>query len=308
MTLHQFRIFSSVARLLNVTKASAELHISQPSVSQQLKLLQEEFGAKLYKKTARGIELTKEGGAFLKDIAPILFQVEKVKKKFHTNLTGHSTDSFSVGGSFAPSLSVLPSIVAVFKETHPRLQLALRTDTSYAVERMVLNAEAEIAVITTPSYSPFLIYEPRWRVNLVAFQAAKHPLVKKEDLTLMDLAQIPLVIKKGKPYESRTRRFLNRLEKKGLHPNVVMECESVEAVKAAVRTGVGIGILSRDLVEPDIHRGDLKPVTIRELKMEISSFVIYKKERPLSAHAQEFLTLVRQWRLQGWSKRSLRAA
>lgn len=306
LTLHQLKIFSSVARLLNVTKASAELHISQPSVSQQLKLLQEEFGAKLYEKNSRGIQLTEEGRAFLKEVKPILLQVEKLKRIFRPS-PGEAR-LLTVGGSHGPSASFLPWLLSIFRETHPHVQLILRTDTSYVMEQLVQNSNIELALITTPSHFPSLIYQPCSRVNLVAFQSAKHPLVKKEELTLMDLTQIPLVIKKGKPYESRTRRFLNRLEKKGLHPNVVMECESVEAVKAAVRTGVGIGILSGDLVEPDIHRGDLKPVTIRELKMEISSFIIYEKERPLSAHAQEFLTLVRQWRLQGRSKRSLRAA
>lgn len=294
MTLHQLKIFAAVAKHLNVTKASEELHISQPSVSQQLKLLQEEYGAKLHEKTSRGIQLTDEGRAFLKDVERILLQVDRLKEKFGSSPARQRAKSFTVGGSFGPSASLLPSLLAVFKETHPQVELTLQTDTSHAVERLVLNAEVEIAVITNPSHSPSLIYEPCRQVKLVTFASPQHPLAKQAELTLTELAQAPLVIKKGKPNEGRARRFLRQLEKRGLQLNIVMECESLEAVKAAVRAGMGIGILYGDIVEPDIQRGDLKMLRIRELKMEISSLIIYKKERPLSSYAQDFLTLVRE--------------
>jgi DNA-binding transcriptional LysR family regulator len=83
MTLHQLKIFAAAAKHLNMTKASLELHISQSSISQQLKLLEEECEVKLYNKIGRGIELTEKGRLLLIDIEPILHQIKKLKEKYN---------------------------------------------------------------------------------------------------------------------------------------------------------------------------------------------------------------------------------
>lgn len=82
MTLCQLKAFAAVARHLNETKASHELHVSQSSISQQLKLLEEECGVKLFKKIGRGVKLTEDGRLFLTDIEPVLPQLRKLQEKY----------------------------------------------------------------------------------------------------------------------------------------------------------------------------------------------------------------------------------
>jgi len=82
MTLHQLRIFESVARHLNITRASQELHMSQPAVSQQLKLLEEQCETRFVVRTNQGVELTERGRAFLDAIRPIVARVENVESIF----------------------------------------------------------------------------------------------------------------------------------------------------------------------------------------------------------------------------------
>ena len=82
MTLHQLRIFEAVARHLNITRASQELHMSQPAVLQQLKLLEEQCGARFVVRTNQGVELTERGRAFLSAIRPIVARVENVESLF----------------------------------------------------------------------------------------------------------------------------------------------------------------------------------------------------------------------------------
>ena len=311
MTLHQLSIFAAVAKHRNITKASKELHITQPSVSQQLKFLEEECGGKLYNKLSRGIELTERGQLFLNDAEPILLEIERLKAKFNGTPTDGKVRSLVIGGSHSPSVSFLPSHLAVFKDTHPKVQLILRTDTSRAIEQLVLNSEAEIALITNPSNSPSLIYKPYRKEELVAFVSVNHPLAKRGELTRAELAQAPLVIKRektGKAY--RTEEIFRQLEREGFKLNIVLECESAEAVKSAVKVGVGLGILYRDIVEPDVKRGELKIIKVPELKMKVDTFIIYPKESPLSPHAQDFLTLLRgEWpKKTQWVKGHLRVA
>jgi DNA-binding transcriptional LysR family regulator len=101
MTLHQLRIFGAVAKHLNVTKAAHEVRISQPTVSKQLRLLEEEFRVKFYSRVGQGIELTEEGRRFWQAVQPILMGVNELRKTFPK--TDKETEFFIVGGTQSPS-------------------------------------------------------------------------------------------------------------------------------------------------------------------------------------------------------------
>jgi len=307
MTLHQLRIFAAVTRHLNITKASEELHISQPSVSQQLKLLEEEYEVKLYKKIGRGIELTENGRLLVSDAESILLQLEELKEKFGNNLNNKKVGSLTVGGSHAPSASLLPLLLAVFKDTHPQVHLTLRTDKSRALELLVLNHEVELAVITNPSYSPDLVVEPCRKDKLVIFGPPTHPLANGPKVVLAEVVRYPFVIKKGREGVDHVGDILRQLEKRGFKVNVVLFCDSPDAVKTAVRHGAGLGILYHDLVQPEIKAGNVKVIKVRDLHMTVNTSTIYHKNIPLSPMAQDFLTLLREWpQKMRWPKGSLR--
>jgi len=287
LTLHQLKIFNSIAKCLNVTKASIELHISQPSVSQQVKLLQEEYGAKLYTKNGRGIKLTDEGRLFLKEIDPILRQVDVLKNKFGGHL---KLGSLTIGGSHSPSASFLPLLASVFKETHPDTKITFRTHNSDVLERMVLDSDVEVAVVTNSTASPSLVYEPCRQEELVFFASVEHPLAKRKTLGVTELANAPLVVfKKGR---MAFEKILRQIESQGLQWNVAMYCESSEALKAAVKGRMGLGIIYRDLVQPELHRREFKVIQVPGLVMHSESYVIYHKDKPLSVNAKAFLALL----------------
>jgi DNA-binding transcriptional LysR family regulator len=91
MTLHQLRIFESVARHLNITRASKELHMSQPAVSQQLKILQRQFAHKLIVTTRHGVKLTEQGQAFLDAVRPIIEQADRIEITFRIKSNAKET-------------------------------------------------------------------------------------------------------------------------------------------------------------------------------------------------------------------------
>lgn len=130
----------------------------------------------------------------------------------------------------------------------------------------------------------------------MAFVSRNHPLATRGKLTLSELARTPLVFMKEKESKGRVEELLNELDRRGFKLSFGMECESPDAVKAAVKKGMGLGILYRDTVAADI-RGHLKIIRIPELKMEGNSFIIYHKEKPLSPNARDFLALLHEWRL-----------
>lgn len=289
MTLHQLRIFDRVATYLNITKAAVALHISQPSVSQQLKLLEEEFGAKFFVRLNQGVELTPGGEEFLNGIRPLLTEAENLEKRFKSSAKANDTAPLVVGGSHNVSGNVLPKLLWAFKERHPSVQFILETDHSPAIEKRLLASEFEIALITNPSHRAEIVYEPYEDMELVAFCLPTNPLVRKK-LTLKDLAECPLVLRGA----GRLERVLMSL---GYRLNVALQCEASTTVKAAVRMGMGVGILYRNAVASQVAKGNLRLLNIPELKqMAIQSIIAFDKRKPLAPMAQEFLHVMHEKR------------
>jgi DNA-binding transcriptional LysR family regulator len=286
MTLHQLRIFECVGTLLNITKASEILHVSQPSVSQQLKLLEEEFGTKFFARLSQGVELTYEGKLFFDAMRPILRQAELVEKMFKRNPRANQTVLLKIGGSHNVSVDVLPHLLMTFKQSHPAVQFILETNDSSVIEKRVVNSEVEIGLITNPSYRSEIVYEPYEEMQVVAFCLPINPVAGKT-LSLRELAQLPLVVRTGGRIEHALRSQRHSV-------NISVRCEASAAVKAAVGLGMGVGVLYRNAVASRIASGTLNLIDVPELKeMGVQSFIIFDKRKALAPIAADFLEMLR---------------
>jgi len=297
MTLHQLRIFNVVSRHLNITKASAELHLSQPSVFQQIKSLEKSCGFKLYRKVGRGVALTSEGEKLRGEAREILERMETLRRKFGVNGRLSATIPLRVGGSHVPSKSILPVCLATFKQKHPLVRITLQTGSSRNVEHLVQNSELDIAVITHPSFSPDLQYSAFRHEKVILFVSARHPLTRKKLLSVAEVAREPLIVHRGihRGTGETTLNILKYIEDQGHKPNVLMECSSGEAVKASVMGGAGIGILMQGHLPDEIRRREVKILRIRDFKdLTISSFIIYQKGKTLSDDSQDFVNFLRE--------------
>ena len=289
MTLHQLKIFEAVAEHLNITNVSRKLQVSQPSVSKQLRLLEQEYGLKFYVKSGRGIKLTQEGQLFQVTVKPILEQVEGLKRTFENRVAEGRAKSLIVGSSPSPAAFFLSAVLKSFVELHPTVHPTLRTGYPHAIKEMILNAEVDIALTITLPDHPQIIAEPIHSEKIVAVVSARHPLAKKGKLNEAELAQAPFVIMKG-------GRIAEEIEKMGLKLNVVMWCDSVEPIKEYVQAGLGVGLFYRGSAEAGLREGYFKVIEIPRLKdIRVTYFVIYRKGIPLSTNGQDLLTLLRQW-------------
>ena len=289
MTLHQLRIFEYVVKYMNITKASQALHISQPSVSQQLKLLEQEFGIQFLVRLSHGVELTAQGREFIDAVKPVLSQAANVENTFRNNSSTNQTGTLRVGASNNVSVNVLPKLLMAFKKSHPSVQFILETHESRVIETRLLNSELEIALVTNPSHCAEIVYETYEEMEWVAFCLPTNPLARKK-LTLKELVDCPLVMKGG----GRLEKVLMSL---GYRMNVALRCEASSTVKAAVRMGMGVGILYRNAVATRVAKGDLRLLNVPALKeMVIKSSIIYDRRKLLTPMAQEFLRMLREKR------------
>ena len=306
MTLHQLRVFLAVARNSSITKASQELHISEPSVHQQVKSLQMNFSRRLYEKVGRVIEITSEGRAFCAKANEIVRKAEELERQFGQTRAADSPEHLAVGGSHVLSASILAPIVATFKSRHSDVQVEFRTKSSQFVERLVLADKVDLGLVTNATPSSLLIVEPFRYEEMVVIVSKKHALSRKRELTMAELAQGPLIIRTRRKL-SPSKQILQEVERQGFEPNVLMKCDSAQGVKVVVGQGLGIGLLYRGHVEKEIRTGELKALNVTGLKKHVQSFIIYRAERPISPVAHEFLELLRQSREAKPTRRHTRA-
>jgi LysR family transcriptional activator of glutamate synthase operon len=294
VNLNRVRLFSVVASHSNLTKASQNLHVSQSSISHQLALLQKDYGVRLYKKTGHGIELTTEGQQFLAEIQPLLEGLERFDREFRRHSGRQKPDSLAIAGTHALSADLLPSLSADFQKIHPQIQLSLGTGNQSAIEKFVLEGNVEIAVTTNAATrSLSLVTEPYGQERIVAFVPIHHPLAKKRKVNLSDLLREPLVVRGASGIESTRKRMLREMEKRGYHPKVAAFYDSADAVKVAVRKNTGVGLLYKETIKHDVQKGDFKILKIDDLKLDVHTFVVFHKNRPLSDNAKLFLDFLR---------------
>jgi DNA-binding transcriptional LysR family regulator len=309
MTLSQLASFAAVAEYSNLTKASLALRVSQPSISQQLRQLEASYGAKLYRRLSKGIEITEAGQVFLGNITPILELVAKLGES-STPLRSQLlvANALSVGGTFSASAVLLPALLARFQLRHPKAELEFRTSSSEQLERLVAGSAMDLAVTDRIAPSNELHSERLRREKVVVFVPPSHALVRRAPVKLADVLAERLIIRGGKGISGTTERALIRLREQGLIARIAMRCDTPAAIKAAVRQKMGVGFAFEDSVKAEIESGEFKVLKVRGLKLEAESFFIYPRKRPISVLAQEFIDLLRDVRnknrLNGCSKSS----
>ena len=295
MTLRQFTAFATVANHLNITKAAQELRMSQPSLSKLLKGLEDDYKIALFSRTGKGIELTDEGVEFLKHIEPLLVQLHVIEERFSNNSKSHKATPLRVGGTHALSSSILSSLLAIFKKRYPKVEVVLRSNEAAILEQMILRGHLEIAFTSTIPRSPELTAEFCVPLKLVAFAAKSYPVAHEKKLSLADLERIPLIIRDDGTRHGTTESSLLKLRSLGYRPNIVLRCESPEAIKTAVSKKLGVGILYQEVLKDTNSRNLFKKIHISGLSIEGKTYIVCHKQQPLSPSGADFLKLLREW-------------
>ena len=290
MFLDRIQLFVGVAKHQNLAKTAREVHVSASSVCQRLKSLENDFGVKLYRRTKTGIELTAAGETLLEAANDVLTRLETLRVRLHLKVDVPE-QILKVGGTYNPSAKHLPSAIATFKKGYPDTKVTFLTCTKAEIEQLLEARKVDIAVIQSPSKSADLVMEPFAVDSLTFFSHPRHPLANKKSLDLLDLNHTSVVIRSGR---GTTERFVEKLKSRGITLNVSLRCVSPDAVKAAVRREMGIGILFHNLVEEELNRKEFKTLKLRSPITPVgNSFIVYNKKQPLSSAANEFLGVLR---------------
>ncbi|WP_028225146.1 LysR family transcriptional regulator [Paraburkholderia ferrariae] len=251
MTPEQLITFAAVADHRNISRAAEALHLSQPAVSGQLRLLQEEFGEALYQRDGRGVRLTPTGEQ-LAAYAARLRDSWRDAYAFRDALRGLERGTLRIGASTTPASYLLPYLVAAFHRRYPDVKLETTSGNTSDVVGML--GVLDIALIEGPvgeQLPPDTVAKPWHEDEIVAIMPRAHPLAAQaaaqggksaERITLGALGDYPLVLRED---GSGLRQMVERAFARAAAPmRVALEIAGVEGVKEAVRAGMGIGFVS----------------------------------------------------------------
>lgn len=244
MTPDQLLTFAAVAELGNISHAAEALHLSQPAVSGQLRLLQEEFGEPLYHRDGRGIRLTPTGTQ-LAAYATKLRQDYQQVVAYRNALRGLETGTLRLGASTTPASYVLPYLIADFHQRYPAVTLHVINGNTTEIVAQLHNLDIGFIEGPVPAaLGAGVVVRPWHDDEVVAIVRADHPLVQgaAKGATLRDIAGYPLIQREP---GSGVRQLVERaFGVAGLEPHVALELAGVEGVKEAVRAGMGVGFVS----------------------------------------------------------------
>lgn len=260
MTPDQLITFAAVAELGSISQAADALHLSQPAVSGQLRLLQEDFGEPLYRREGRGIRLTPTGQQ-LAGMARQLRQTYDRARRLREAIAGLQAGSLSIGASTTPASYLLPYVVADFRRCHPRIDISLRSGNTAQVLAELSRFDFGFIEGDVPQDLPGDMLVMEWkRDNVVAIVRPDHPLARCQPTDVRDgsrpgsvrlaaVSEHPLVMREtGSGVRHQVTQAFQQAD---LAMDIALELAGVEGVKEAVRAGLGVGFVSAMAMQHD---------------------------------------------------------
>lgn len=279
----QLRSFHAVAQRLSFTAAARELGVSQPTITTQVKSLEEEFGVELFVRRGRRIELT-ETGAGLLDITRRLFADEKEAADYLNETRGLRTGHLRVG---AVGPYHVTDMLAAFNARHPGLYVSVTVGNSRDTLRDLLDYRTDVAVLAHVDPDPRLVAIPYRRHRVIAFCPADHPFAQRRNIRVRDMEGQRLVVREA---GSTTRRaFDQAMRDASVRPRVVMEIGSRESIREAVAKGIGMGVVSEAEFIPDPR---IRALPIADADIYTYAHVVHLKERQKARLVHAFLQVL----------------
>lgn len=280
INLSLLRAFHAVAAQGSFTRAAKVMNVTQPTLSQQVKLLEETYGVRLLERSGRGVAVTALGNELFV-ITRRLFAAEQGAEELLSGARQLETGRLAIGAD--GPFHVLP-LMRTFQERHPGPEVVLSVGNSAAILGDLFSTKLDIVVISELPGDARLFAIPLRRDPIVVMVPKAHRLARRRALTMPEIAEEPLILReKG----SVTRQMVERaLAANDLTPRHVMVIESREAVREAVANGLGLGFVSIAETMPDPR---LLLLPIQGTRVEMDEYVACLRERRRLAIVRAFL-------------------
>jgi LysR family cys regulon transcriptional activator len=290
MKLQQLRYLREVVRRgLNVSEAAEALYTSQPGISKQIRLLEDELGVQiLVRHGKRVVDLT-EPGRIIVDIADRMLQDAESLKAVGREFGKEDIGALSIATTPTQARYALPSVVQRFLQRHPRVRLTLREGSPEQIAGLVAEGGVDIGIVTELfPQSHHLVSLPCYQWNRAVITTPEHPLLAEKQLTLEAIARYPIVTYDfafnpgsavGKAFEAR-----------GIKTNVALTAVDADVIKGYVELGVGVGILAKMAFDPARDTG-LRLIDASHLFEPSTTRIAVRRNAYLRRYVYDFIEL-----------------
>jgi len=291
MKLQQLKyLLAIVDNGLNITAAADRLYTSQPGVSKQLKLLEEELGLQLFSRKGKSLDrVTRAGEQVVLRARTVMEEVEQIRR-LAADFYQEEEGTLTIAATNTQARYVLPGIVRELRRQYPRVSLNLHQGTADQIADMVTKNDIDFA-IATGSGDLFhdLLLLPGYHWDRIILVPNDHELAKLDrDLTLRDLSEHPLV---SYVFNFDGESALKQtFAEQGLQANIVFTARDADVIKTYVRMGLGVGIVASMAFAPDDHK-DLTPIKVKGLFPRSTTWIGFRRNTVMRCYMADFVRL-----------------
>jgi len=268
LELRHLRYFVAVARELSFSRAAEKLHIAQPPLSRQIRLLEDELGAKLFDRSSRPLQLTPAGRFLQAQAQQMLDRMAEVQTATERIARGQRT-WFGLG--FVPSTlyGALPEVIRRFRKDQPTVELGLFEMTTVEQFEALKAGRIDVGFGRLTLDDPDVVSELVTNEPVVAALPADHRLCRHRSLSLAKLATEPLVLYPAKPRPSYADQVLDMFHARGLKPVIALEANEVQTAIGLVVAGLGYALVPQSVQGLDRAEVVYKPLSDERLTTPI---------------------------------------
>lgn len=291
MKLQQLRYLREIKNQgLNISEAAEQLHTSQPGISKQIRLLEEELGIQIFVRSGKRITaITEPGEKVLQTATRILHEILNLKQ-ISDEFSLVDTGKLTIATTHTQARYILPPVIQKFMHHHPQISLSIKQGNPTQACEMVIEEKADLAIATEgiQSYKELSLL-PCYQWNRSIITPMNHPLLlQKQPIRLKDIALFPIVT-----YDfafSEHSKINAAFNEKGLQPNVVLTATDTDIIKTYVRLGLGIGIIASMAYEKEVDT-DLVALDGSHLFLPSTTKIGIKKNTYLRKYTYSFIEL-----------------
>lgn len=289
MNLNHLRAFVAVAECLSFSRAAKRLHVSQPALSNQIRLLEEDLETKLFARNRRSVALTAVGKDILDDAERLLSGADEIKQRVRRASTG-ALGTLRIGFVASATSDIVPRMTVAFRKSFPEVSLELKNVPTVSQLDALRQRTLDVGIVRLPLREPDISVLPLSSEPFAMVFSKQHPLGAQPKVVVRDLEREAFVTYSERLAPDFFQHWTGLCRKAGFTPRIVQEVAEMETALALVSAGVGVAILPEGVAQR--HRRTLRVISLKDerIRSEIGLALLKLNPPPLARRLIESAT------------------
>lgn len=284
MSIRHLRIFIMVAECKNMSLAAKKLFITQPSVSQVIKEIEDYYGVRLFERLSKRLFLTESGELLLKYARNIVVSFDDMEMKLKNK---GQYINLRVGATITVGNCMLNNIIDKLEERNQNISTKIIINNTKVIESMLLKSELDVGIVEGIISNKDIVKKPIYKDKLIAVVGKSHKLYNKNKILLEEIKGEDII---SREEGSGSKSIFDKiLKEKNIDVNIKLSSTDTEVIKKSAIQGMGIAVLSSLMVEKEIKNGTLRELCLKDVDMFRDIYVVYHKNKFISEFLKCFL-------------------